>query len=122
MELKAGDSLLVALSALDSLKAFQVALRRDALGGNAHNSLFARARVCAEADKTPIDAAVGFRRAIDEHTSVGVLLRSDRTMGVRYDTAAAVGGECRVRGFIAANINFNDAQDRARMQYGLSLE
>lgn len=123
LEYKVSDSLSVGVSAVDSLKAFELGLRRDALGGNAQNSLFGKVRAEAtEASKTTVDGAIGFRRAIDEQTSLDVLLRADRTMGVRYQTTAAVGGGSSVRGFIATNLNFNDAQERARMQYGLTLE
>ena len=111
VEYKHSDDIVVGVKSNDNLQGFDVGFMYDKVGGYRKYALFGQASLPS------YEYRVGVQRQINAQSSVGIVCkRWDRTANVRYNF-----DQSNFSGFVGANLNFDDSQNRVNLQYGVSF-
>merc|ERR1712154_474259 len=118
-EYKYSDNLLFGVCANNNLNNFIFGLMHNRNNKTTlFGKVFAGKNDDDQDDRPLIDYSLGLQYELNEESNLNFIVNKNNTLNVRFST----GNGSNLNGFIAANLNLNDAQKRARMQYGIFIE
>lgn len=123
-EYQINDRVSVGILALDQLKKFDVGVSFDKFRGNDQNQLFGKLSVGTDdKDQADINYSLGLRRTLSSNSNIDFMVSNNDQVNIVYNIDPKPERKMAVSGFIAADLSFSkDAQTRAKLRYGISIE